>query len=197
MSTEDVPGYKPENRDRLAMGCWAEHEDGSLIFVEAVEGGRAVYVIFDTSRRPVIQYRDAMAEGAFKKQFSWTPEKSRAKDDAWTWHDKTPFPWDRVIKEGARDGTSHADVEEFMTEAERVGESRRARRRRIEVEDEAFSDDNAAQRARRSREIHRGREVDAEELASRIDRLGEKTQGMMARLQAAIDRLKPGKGRPR
>lgn len=31
MSTNDVPGAKTENRDVLAMGCWAEHEDGSLI----------------------------------------------------------------------------------------------------------------------------------------------------------------------
>lgn len=47
MSTNDVPGANPKNADVLAMGCWAEHEDGSLIFVESVEGGTVVYSIFD------------------------------------------------------------------------------------------------------------------------------------------------------
>lgn len=35
MSTQDVPGANRANRDQLASGCWAEHEDGSLLFVKA------------------------------------------------------------------------------------------------------------------------------------------------------------------
>jgi len=33
MSTNDVPGAKAANNDALAMGCWAEHADGSLILM--------------------------------------------------------------------------------------------------------------------------------------------------------------------
>src|SRR5437762_12981828 len=104
MSTRDVPGYRAENHDELAMGCWAEHEDGSMIFVESTEGGRVIYSIFDMEKQPITEYRDAMAEGAFKRQFSYD-----GKSDPWTWHDKTPFPWDRIIKAGSRDGARIAD----------------------------------------------------------------------------------------
>jgi len=72
MSTNDVPGAKPENHDVLAMGAWAEHDDGSLIFVEAVEAGTVVYSIFDVQDPPV-EYRDAMPETGFKERFSWRP----------------------------------------------------------------------------------------------------------------------------
>lgn len=162
MSTNDVPGAKPENRDQLAMGCWAEHDDGSLILVESTEGGRIVYSIFDVARKPITEYRDAMAEGAFKKQFSW---KGGA-DIKWTWHDKTAFPWDRIIREGARDGARFADVEEQLSAAERV---------------------------RRSREIQRGTPVDPDDIAHRFDQLGDKAEGLISRLQMAISKLSPGK----
>lgn len=168
MSTNDVPGYKPENRDELAMGCWAEHNDGSLIFVESTEGGRCVYSIFDLSKKPVTEYRDAMAVGAFKAQFSWEP--GNKKSERWTWHDKTAFPWDRIIQAGARDGARYADVEEQLTAAERV---------------------------RRSREIHRGRPVDPYELEARVDQLGEKADGIIRRIQRAIASLPTGKGKGR
>lgn len=165
MSTEDVPGYKPENRDQLAMGCWAEHEDESLILVESTEGGRVIYNIFDMSKKPVVEYRDSMAEGAFKKAFSWSSGKST---ERWTWHDKTPFPWDRIIKAGARDGVRHADVEDLITAAERV---------------------------RRSREIHQGHVVDEAEVSSRVERLGDKAERILDRLQRAISELPIGKGK--
>lgn len=162
MSTNDVPGHKAENRDQLAMGCWAEHEDGSLIFVESTEGGRVIYSIFDVARKPITEYRDAMAEGGFKKIFSW-----KGKDDIrWTWHDKTPFPWDRIIREGARDGARFADVEEQLSAAERV---------------------------RRSREIQRGQPVDPDDIAHRFDKLGDKAEGLISRLQNAISKLPMGK----
>lgn len=118
MSTNDVPGANPVNADVLAMGCWAEHEDGSLIFVQSVEGGRAIYSMFDLSKDPILEYRDAMSVMSFEKTFSWKPkDKNSIK---WTWHDKTPFPWDRVIKAGATDGQKYASASDLLTAAERV-----------------------------------------------------------------------------
>lgn len=115
MSTNDVPGAKPENHDVLAMGCWAEHEDGSLILVESTEGGRVVYSMFNVAADPVVEYRDAMAEKGFKKMFSW-----KGKDDLrWTWHDKTPFPFGRVMQDFPP-GQRHASAAGTMTAAERV-----------------------------------------------------------------------------
>ena len=58
MSTNDVPGADPRNSDELATGCWAEHEDGSLIFVESTEVNRVIYSVFDMSRTPPLEYRD-------------------------------------------------------------------------------------------------------------------------------------------
>lgn len=113
MSTNDVPGHKASNNDVLAMGSWAESKDGSLIFVESVENGRVIYSMFDTRHTPVLEYREAMPESDFKPAFSWKADRSGLKDKKasgvpadilWTWHDKMPFPWDRVIKNGARDG---------------------------------------------------------------------------------------------
>lgn len=95
MSTNDVPGSKAANRDVLATGCWAEHDDGSLIFVEGVEGGTVVYSMFDMSRTPPVEYRDAMPQDGFEDQFSWDPDDDNIK---WTWYDKTPFDWSRVMQ---------------------------------------------------------------------------------------------------
>lgn len=123
MSTNDVPGAVAENRDALAMGCWAEHDDGSLIFVESTEGDRAIYSIFDTSTEPITEYRDSMGLADFQKRFSWD---SRESDSIrWTWHDKTPFPWNRVIKGGAKDGLRYASAGEQLTAAARVAKSRK------------------------------------------------------------------------
>lgn len=129
MSTNDVPGFRASNNDVLAMGCWAEHQDGSLIFVEGVENGRVIYSIFDAAHSPVIEYRDAMPEIEFKTSFSWkAPSKvSKVPDIQWTWHDKTPFPWDRVIKKGAKDGQRLASAADQMTAAQKVAESLRVR----------------------------------------------------------------------
>jgi len=99
------------------MGCWAEHEDGSLIFVESVEAGTVVYSIFDITAVPVVEYRDAMPEKGFQKRFSW-----RGKGDVWTWHDKSPFPWERVM-ESFPPGTRHASAVATMSAAARVARS--------------------------------------------------------------------------
>ena len=187
MSTNDVPGYRAENRDELALGAWGEHDDGSLVLVESTEGGRVIYSIFDMSREPVVEFRDAMAEGAFKRQFSWSPRDGTMKDK-WTWRDKTNFPWDRIIKAGSRDGARIADVEEHLSEAERI---RRRRQRFRGVEE-----DNAAQRARRARDLNEGHEVDLREIEARIERtMGKAGQAIVDKIQRALGALKPGKGK--
>lgn len=121
MSTNDVPGAKPGNRDELATGCWAEHEDGSMIFVESTEGGSVVFSMFDTRTEPLTEYRHRMPERGFKTQFSWKPDDPDS--EQWTWHDKTPFPWDRIIKEGARPGMRHPSADDTLSAAERVARS--------------------------------------------------------------------------
>jgi hypothetical protein len=124
MSTNDVPGANPANRDELGVGCWAEHDDGSLIFVESTEGNRVIYSMFDMSKDPPIEYRDAMPETSFKKTFSYD---ARASNEKWVWHDKTPFPWDRIIKNGFSDGGRMPSADHIMSAAERVAESLRLR----------------------------------------------------------------------
>lgn len=126
MATNDVPGANPVNKDTLALGCWAEHEDKSLIFVEAVEAGTVVYSIFDVSQTPPVEYRDAMQEQTFKTRFSWkTGDK-----DKWTWHDKSPFPWDRVM-EDFPSGQRNASVGGWVSAAQRVAESLRLRAEKV------------------------------------------------------------------
>lgn len=121
MSTHDVPGAVIANRDILAMGCWAEHEDGSLIFVESVEGGRVVFSVFDVSKDPKVEYRTAMPEQGFKDLFSWKPDGT-SDDLVWTWHDKTPMPWEKVMGDFP-EGQRNASAEETLNAAERVAES--------------------------------------------------------------------------
>lgn len=134
MSTNDVPGANPANRDKLAAMCWAEHRDGSLILVESVEpdvGGksRVVYSIFDLGLVQPVEYRDAMPEDGFKKVFSWVPgdvEDDGDDDDLgkirWTWHDKTPFPWSRVFDDFPA-GQRMASAVATRTAAQRVADS--------------------------------------------------------------------------
>lgn len=155
MSTNDVPGARAQNEDELAMGCWAEHEDGSLIFVENTEGDQVIYSMFDLSREPIMEWRDAMEEDEFKTTFSY-PGKSGEK---WTWHDKTPFPWDRVI-ENFPQGARHASVNTIMTAAQRVAERLGLRGRRRSREDLTHMQDDI-----------RG---EAEQLISRLQRVIER-----------------------
>lgn len=122
MSTNDVPGANPANKDVLATGCWAEHEDGSLIFVEACEGGSVVFSIFDTPAK--LEYRHSMSEADFKSRFSW-----KAGDVAkgwiavkWTWHDKTVFPWNRVLDDFPT-GQRRVSANEELSAAQKVAES--------------------------------------------------------------------------
>jgi len=129
MATQDVPGASPANRDELHAGCWAEHADGSLIFVKGAEGGKVVYEIYDLAYDPPVSYTDAMEEGGFKKQFSYPPVG--VSKDRWTWHDKTAFPWDRVMKRALRPRPETAFAEDQMTAAERVAQSLKLRAREV------------------------------------------------------------------
>lgn len=123
MSTNDVPGANPAHGDTLAMGCWAETKDGSLLVVASTEGKHVVYSMFDTSRKPIVEYRDKMKRKEFERQFSYTAAGAKPVADVkWTWHDKTPFDWDRVIKQGALDGVRYASASDQLSAAERVAQ---------------------------------------------------------------------------
>ena len=106
MSTTDVPGSKKEHNDHLHAGCWAEHEDGSLILVHTTEGKTVLYDVFDLKpkevSRGVVNYIDAMEQKRFEDTYSFKPAKSKRDgvSEKWTWHDKTPFPWQKVIDAG-------------------------------------------------------------------------------------------------
>ena len=114
MSTDSVPGKDPKNNDTLHAGCWAEHKDGSLILVESTEigtggpgrpskDGNVLYSTFSLGAT-VNEYRAAESLAKFSSMFSYVPEKDRGDgvSEEWTWHDKTPFPWNRVIDAGAK-----------------------------------------------------------------------------------------------
>lgn len=127
MATHDVPGSNPANKDVLTAGCWCEHDDGSLIFVKGTEGGQVVYEIFDLSQDPPVSYSDAMRESAFKTTFSWKPGDADVLGGKWLWHDKTPFPWDRVMKNFDRPAPQVTSAEAILSAAARVAESLRLR----------------------------------------------------------------------
>lgn len=161
MSTNDVPGAKIENHDELSIGCWAEHEDGSLIFVESSEDYKVVYSVFDMSKEPPVEYRTATPIEEFKDKFSWDP--SSTDSIKWTWHDKTPFPWDKVIKEGAKDGIRYTSAGHLISAAERVAQSQKMIGQPIE-------------------------EDKYKHLREKIEQAG---QLMISGIQTAIDQLKP------
>jgi hypothetical protein len=129
MSTQDVPGANPANADKLCSGCWAEHTDGSLIFVKGTENLQVVYELFDVAQQPPVYYQDAMREDAFKAAFSYPPIGDSA--EKWTWHDKTNFPWSRVMKTFDRPVPMHADVHDTLSAAARVAQSLCLRAQRL------------------------------------------------------------------
>jgi hypothetical protein len=131
MSTQDVPGYGSAASDVLAMGHWAEHKDGSLLLVESTEGGRVVYVMFDMAQDPPVEYRDAMPEKGFKETFSWN-SPGKMIDQPWSWHDKTPFPWEEIIKYGFPAGQRSSSANAVLSAAQRIAESLRLRKRRVD-----------------------------------------------------------------
>ena len=174
MSTNDVPGAVAANNDALRMGCWAEHaDDGTLIFVKSTEATpdgvkRVIYEMYDLAQVPVLFFQDAMTEDGFMKKYSWDPKNPGKSFGKWTWHDKTPFPWDKVIK-ATRPGLSHASVGDQLT---------------------------AAQAAAKALGLERGVEivpkpVDANKLQHLVDQMGPRGKYMMDRIQSAINNLPP------
>lgn len=138
MSTIDIPGSNPANGDQLHIGCWAEHADGSRLFIEGMEGGLVTYSMFDMSRQPVVEYRDRMVEAEFRQRFA--PSGGLV----WTWHDKTPFPWNDVIQAGAQSGVRMASAQDQLTLARQVAESLNLRAREtltpeLEARQKAFT----------------------------------------------------------
>lgn len=176
MSTNDVPGANPNNGDELAMGCWADHDDGSLILVESTEGSRIIYSIFDMAKEPAIEYRDAMPAVSFKNTFSWDHLGKKTINEKWTWHDKTPFPWDRIIKDGIKDGTRLSAAVHTVNAAERIMESRERHR--------STAAERVAERLRLD-----GEELDRSNLDHRMDRVLNRMEGMWDRLTTALSRL--------
>lgn len=179
MSTNDVPGANAGNNDELAMGCWAEHADGSLILVESTEANRVIYSVFDMSRDPPFEYRDGMPETSFKRTYSWDPAGKKALNEKWTWHDKTPFPWEKIIKQGHTDGPRMPAAEHVMNAAERIVATR-ARH------------STAAERV--AEELHlRGEELDRSDFEHRMDRFFKAGESLFNRLSGAISKLPGGK----
>jgi hypothetical protein len=65
-----------------------------------------------------------MPEASFKSTFTWEKGKTTKKtNEKWLWHDKTAFPWDRIIKSGVSDGQKAVSANDVLTAAERVAES--------------------------------------------------------------------------
>lgn len=148
MSTQDVPGANPANADILAAGSWAEHADGSLIFVKGNEGGQTIYEIYDVAQDPPVYYQDAMLEAAFKKQFSFPPVGTSP--DKWTWHDKTAFPWSRVMKNISKPVPMPVSADVQLSAAQRVANSLHLRARNL---DPSALDANVDQDVRKGRAI--------------------------------------------
>jgi hypothetical protein len=146
MSTKDVPGANKANADKLKAGCWAEHEDGSLIYVKGTEADQVIYEIFDMAIDPPVSYTDAMPRTGFMKQFSVPPVGTSK--IPWTWHDKTPFPWDRVMKDVVRPRPSLTTAKGLMSAARRVAESLRLRGQKVTEDSLHHQTDAPARRGR-------------------------------------------------
>jgi hypothetical protein len=184
MSTTDVPGANPANQDELCMGCWAEHADGSLIFVYSTEHNRVVYSIFDVAGQKPTEYRDAMPVDNFKNVFSW----GKGAVDLWTWHDKTPFDWNRVMQR-FEPGTRDTSADQTLNAAQNIIESRRRH-------------SSAAERVAASLALE-GRQLDRADVSHRIDEArivgAEIGRSIAASIANTLNRMRnrPKKTRPR
>lgn len=126
MSTLSVPGHNPQNKDKLSIGCWAEHEDGSMIFVKGIdENDTVVFEMYDLSDldHPVY-YPHALSLVDFEKSFSFDPKKKNGKPNLkWTWHDKTPFDWSRVMRVIQRPLPVSANIQDQVSATAQMVES--------------------------------------------------------------------------
>jgi hypothetical protein len=148
MSTLDVPGANPANADELRAGCWAEAPDGSMLYVKGTENDQVIYELYDLATDPVVYYQDAMRREDFEKAFS-RPPTGTASDD-WTWRDKSPMPWSKVMKTFDRPRPQHADVVDTLSAAARVAQSLRLRAQRLHPETVAPRAETEAPRPARS-----------------------------------------------
>jgi hypothetical protein len=134
MATQAVPGADPRNLDDLSVGCWAEDKDRtSLIHVIGHEGGSVVFQLYDLHEDPSLYYQDAMMEDEFKDFFSVPPVGSS--DVPWTWHDKTTFPWDRVMKRFSGKAPQYADVQDHLSVAQKIAQKLGLRGKRLAKEE--------------------------------------------------------------
>ena len=126
MATPDVPGSNPANHDKLSIGNWAEHEDGSLILIIGIdENDTVVFNLYDLddADHPVF-YPNAMTLKEFEKTFSFDPKKKISdKNLKWTWHDKTPFAWQRVMSVFKKPQPVLANVDDTLSAAKRLKRS--------------------------------------------------------------------------
>lgn len=181
MSTSDVPGFNPDNADTLAMGAWAQHDDGSLILVESNEANRVIYSVFDMSRDPPMEYRDSMPETSFKTTYSFDAANRKPLNEKWTWHDKTPFPWDRIIKSGIPDGSRMPSAEHVLNAAERIAANRKRHR-----------ENTAAERV--AAELHlQGEEIDRGNFDHRMDRVIKGVGDIVSTIAGALRRMPGGR----
>jgi len=96
MSTNDVPGSNPKNNDVLSPLNWAEHKDGSLLLVYDVTNKDVVFSMFDLETNS--EYKSSMLRAEFDRKFS--VGDSLIENVIWEWHDKSPFPWHKILKRG-------------------------------------------------------------------------------------------------
>lgn len=163
--TNDVPGVA--DNAVLAVGHWAESKDGSLLLVEGVNEERVIYSVFNLSVNPPVEYRDAMPLDGFKETFSCSTSKKKGKNPlggVWGWHDKTKFPWERVIDCGISDGIKYVSAEHQLNAALAVAKSRGL--------------------------INEGKEVEPEQVKTFMETVGNKGRTVIDKIQRAIEELK-------
>lgn len=144
MSTNDVPGANPANKDKLSRGSWAEHEDGSMIYVLDIdENGRVIANMYDFKdpEKPVF-YPLAMSTKDFNETFSFNPKGAKKKKDIadikWTWHDKTPFDWNKVMLIIQTPEPQAANVSHTLSAAARIAQSLQSKVVKVLTAEEAL-----------------------------------------------------------
>lgn len=133
MGTTAVPGAAKRNMDKLSEGCWGEADDGSLILVVGHETGSVVFDLYDLDQQPPMFFRSSLIEKEFKEAFSVPPIGKSL--DTWTWHDKTTFPWNRVMKRFSDITPHYADVEDQLSIAQRIAQRLGVKGKKVAKED--------------------------------------------------------------
>jgi hypothetical protein len=132
MTTTDTPGSNPANHDKLEVGNWAEHEDGSLVFVLGFdENDSVIFNVYDLQDKAVpTYYTMALPLDEFHENFSFNPKVSTKKSKKtvtdkvkWLWHDKSPMPWKRVMRYIDRPTPRPVNVSDQLTAATRIADS--------------------------------------------------------------------------